>query len=225
MGDLPLNDGSGKDRYSINVVPSVSPVYYIAGKTTSGPYASTIPVQWITTDDSGIYTVFSTNAAINAGGVLDLPVPPDITQQPVGKTVLAGKNASFSVTASSFTPMSYQWYYTNAALPTANSVTVDNAGTYDVVVTNSYGSTTSSIVTLAVLPPPQLSTQWVTNGFQFSGFGVSGDSYWVQVVTNLNPPIVWVTLATNVAGANGLVQFTDTNTAAQSKRFYRLLSP
>lgn len=233
MGEQPLNDGSGKSRYSINVTPSVSPVYYIVGKTTSGPYAPTIPVQWITTDDFGAFTVFNTNVAINAAGVLDLPVPPDITQQPISKTTLSGKNASFSVTASSFTTMSYQWYLnsgtaisnaTNSAI-TLNAATAGNIGSYSVLVTNAHGNTNSSIATLAVLPPPQLTTQPVGNGFQLSGPGVTGDIYWVQAATNLNTPTAWVTLITNVVAPSGLVQFTDTNASAQPNRFYRLVFP
>jgi hypothetical protein len=37
------------------------------------------------------------------------------------------------------------------------------------------------------------------------------------------PPVVWQPISTNVAGANGDWQFTDTNTAGFPTRFYRSL--
>jgi len=45
----------------------------------------------------------------------------------------------------------------------------------------------------------------------------------VQVATNLTPPINWISISTNVAGTNGLWQFTDTN--PPSTAFYRTAKP
>jgi hypothetical protein len=78
---------------------------------------------------------------------------------------------------------------------------------------------------LSVVPPPQLGAQMVTNGFQFSGQGIAGNPYWVQMATNLNPPVSWLNVATNTADTNGQVQFTDTGTATNSGKFYRLSVP
>ena len=234
MGETSLNDGSGKSRYSLNVNPSVSPTYYVVSKVNAGPYSNAIPVAWITSDGNGNFAVFNTNAAINASGILNLPVPPDISQQPVGRTVLAGKNCTFSSSASSYSAIGYRWYYsatvglgnysTNSTLLLTN-VTQANSGSYNVVVTNFYGSATSSVVSLTVLPPPRLSGQTATNGLQFYGTGVPGDAYWVQSASNLNFPVPWITAWTNVVGQDGSVQFTATNAAAQPNRFYRILFP
>mgnify|MGYP003342195808 CR=1 FL=1 len=83
-------------------------------------------------------------------------VPPSITAQPVGQTVVAGSTATFSVTATGTAPLSYQWFYngtnllagaTNTVLALAN-VQTNQAGSYTVVVTNAYGSVTSAPASL-----------------------------------------------------------------------------
>lgn len=82
---------------------------------------------------------------------------PTITTQPTSETVALGASASFSVAASGDGTLSYQWYkgYTaisgaTGASYTIASVTAEDAGSYDVVVTNSAGSVTSSTATLTV---------------------------------------------------------------------------
>jgi hypothetical protein len=46
----------------------------------------------------------------------------------------------------------------------------------------------------------------------------------VQVTTDLTSPIIWTSISTNVAGTNGLWQFTDTNPPTPSA-FYRTAKP
>ncbi|NKF22098.1 DUF3500 domain-containing protein [Solimonas marina] len=81
---------------------------------------------------------------------------PTISTEPSSVSVAVGSSATFSVTASGGT-LSYQWYKAGSAISSAtsssytiSSVTSDDAGSYYVVVTNSYGSTTSSTATLTV---------------------------------------------------------------------------
>ena len=54
----------------------------------------------------------------------------------------------------------------------------------------------------------------------FSGTNCSSRLY---AATNLTPPVVWQPVCTNLTG--GLWQFTDTNTPACKRRFYRLSTP
>lgn len=72
----------GYSRYSMNVVPTASPAYYVAGNTNAGPYLiSPVPAAILTTPDFVNFTVVDTNVAISATGVLDLlpaPAPPVI---------------------------------------------------------------------------------------------------------------------------------------------------
>src|SRR5579864_2546110 len=79
---------------------------------------------------------------------------PLITQQPTNQLVLLGAAASFTVTATSATQISYAWQFNG----TNNNVTSQtlsipvvhhaNLGSYDVVVTDQSGSITSSVVTI-----------------------------------------------------------------------------
>jgi hypothetical protein len=158
---------------------------------------------------------------------------PLIYQQPAPLTVLAGKNATFTAAATGSEPFACQWYFnTNTPLLYQTNVLLSlpdvgpgAAGSYSLVVTNAYGSVTSSVVQLTVLPPPRLRAAALANSLQLSCVAVPGDAYQLQMTASLRPPIDWIFVATNVAAASGLVQFTDTNVTAQPARFYRVVSP
>ncbi len=234
MQEQPLNDGSGKSRYSINVTPAYSNVFYISGPSINWPYLSPAGVQWITTDDQGNYSYFSTNVAISTSGFLGLPSAPVIIRQPTSQTVLQGQNATFSVAATGSQFLVYQWFFntntpvsaltTNPAVTLA-AVTSSNAGIYTVLVTNQYGGSTSTNVTLTVMPPPPVTPVQTTNGVQLNCTSAPGISYLVQSTTNLSPPVTWVTVASGTADTNGLIQFTDTNFAANPVLYYQIAFP
>jgi endonuclease/exonuclease/phosphatase family metal-dependent hydrolase len=84
--------------------------------------------------------------------------PPSISTQPFDRTVPAGSNAVFSVSASGAFPLTYQWYFNTNNLisgATANALTISNAqltnsGGYSVIITNSMGSVTSIVANLTV---------------------------------------------------------------------------
>jgi hypothetical protein len=117
------------------------------------------------------------------------------------------------------TPLADQ---TNATL-NLSVVNHSTATNYCVVVTNSSGSATSSMVGLTVfLPPQNFSAQWVDSGVQLQLSGTPGYPYLVQVTTNLTPPINWVFIFTNAADGTGNWQFIDTNLNS-AQRFYRAL--
>jgi hypothetical protein len=75
---------------------------------------------------------------------------PVFTAQPASQTIPPGGNGTFSASVSGTS--SLQWFLNGAAIPgaTAGTYVATAAGTYDVVATNAYGSTTSSIATLTV---------------------------------------------------------------------------
>lgn len=97
---------------------------------------------------------------------------PSITTQPQSQTVLFGSNAVLTVVATGQTPLFYQWLLngadlgdsahisgsTNATLTVSNVVASD-AGNYQVIVSNSHGSVTSSNALLTVLLPPSITLQ------------------------------------------------------------------
>ncbi|HEV2394849.1 MAG TPA: LamG-like jellyroll fold domain-containing protein [Verrucomicrobiae bacterium] len=88
-------------------------------------------------------------------------VPPSIILQPTNQTVYAGETATFSVVADGSPPLSFQWNFNGARLLSAtnSSLTLTNlqlsqTGPYQVLVTNDFGSITSSIASLTVMPAP-----------------------------------------------------------------------
>lgn len=82
---------------------------------------------------------------------------PRISQHPVSRTVVQGESVSFAVTAEGAAPLAYQWRRSGAAIPGANgatytiaSVTLDDTGTYDCVISNPAGTVTSQSALLLV---------------------------------------------------------------------------
>ncbi len=109
------------------------------------------------------------------GGFWSLFAPvnaPVITAEPVSQTVEAGSNVTIQVIAIGTNTLTYKWLFnggklangshvsgaTNAALILKN-VTTANTGSYEVVVTNSYGSATSTVATVTVEVSPSITTQ------------------------------------------------------------------
>ena len=93
---------------------------------------------------------------------LRLPLP-QITGQPQDLTITNGGTAEFRVTAIGSQPLSYQWLrqghsplagQTNPVLR-LTSVTLDQSGVYQCLVSNNFGSTLSSNATLLVFDPAQ----------------------------------------------------------------------
>ncbi len=94
------------------------------------------------------------------------PVPPSISAQPQNSTVIQGQSATFTVTAGGTAPLTYQWRKggTSVAGGSSSALTITSAqpgdaGSYDVVVSNSAGSATSSAATLTVNVPPTITAQ------------------------------------------------------------------
>lgn len=82
---------------------------------------------------------------------------PAITSQPQSQTNFVGAAVSLSVSAAGSYPLSYQWYFNGAEVPSAASnllplasLQLTNAGNYFAIVTNNYGAATSSVVVLGV---------------------------------------------------------------------------
>src|SRR6266516_4793441 len=84
---------------------------------------------------------------------------PSITMNPLSQQAECSTGSpSFSVTATGSAPLSYQWRFggspisgaTSDTLP-INNATFANAGSYDVIVTHPYASTTSSVAPLTIV--------------------------------------------------------------------------
>ncbi|HEY0143581.1 MAG TPA: carbohydrate-binding protein [Thermoanaerobaculia bacterium] len=118
----------------------------------------------LTAGNGRILKILFTQGAFNLDWIrFTACVPPSITSQPVSRSVMVKKNASFTVGASGAT--SYRWYRNGVALnnitnkiqgATSATLTVlgveegADGGSYHAVVTNSCGSVQSAAATLVV---------------------------------------------------------------------------
>ena len=132
------------------------------------------------------------------------PAPPTITNQPQGKIVNLGANATFTVGVTGAMPLSYQWRFegTNLAGATASSYTRSNCqpgheGNYEVVVTNLAGTARSSVAFLIVNLPPCIGVQP-----QSQSVKAGEDATFFVAVGGTEPfSYQWQFQGTNLAGA------------------------
>jgi hypothetical protein len=206
------------------------------GGNISGATTNKLTLNPTTTNDAASYTVVVTNAygAITSSvATLTVGVPPSITNQPMSLTVTNGNEAVLSVGASGTPALAYQWQQNsnnlsdggNLAGSSSSALTLlaagpANAGQYDVIVTNSYGSVTSSVVTLNVVFLFQSVAQ---NGsiVTFSWLTTSNVSYQVQYTTNLASSN-WIDLGAAIVATNSVTSATD-NLGPDPQRFYRVV--
>ena len=151
--------------------------------------------------------IWSSNAILTVNGIR-----PSITNQPVSQTVPYGGSVTFSVVAGGTAPLNYQWTFggTNISGATSSTLTLTSlqytqAGSYAVVITNAFGSVTSSSATLTVISP------LASNFFDdFSG-------------TNLNP--IWQTNLPNNAHSGSFPGYSQTATYLGGPNYgFQLLS-
>ena len=116
-----------------------------------------------TADDGAIFDVVVTNVAGSATSdpaLLTVTTPPVITGFSQSRTVTAGQTATFLVSATGSTPMTFLWYKNNVPIPNATlssyttpaTTIADNGDQYIVTVSNSFGSNTSPAAQLTVNP-------------------------------------------------------------------------
>jgi Concanavalin A-like lectin/glucanases superfamily/Immunoglobulin domain/Immunoglobulin I-set domain len=103
-------------------------------------------------------------------GIPDLsdaaPTAPSITTQPQSATVKTNTGIILSVVATGTAPLGYQWKrsgtnFPGGTTPSLNfsSAKTTDSGVYSVVVSNRYGTITSSNATLTVITPPLITSQ------------------------------------------------------------------
>lgn len=133
-----------------------------------GQTNATLQLSAVQPDQAGEYFVVASNPSNSVTSSIAtltvLTFPPTITKQPTDVTTFQGSIASFNVQADGTAPISFQWFFQGIPLPgkthltlTLNNVQFTNAGEYLVVVSNPYGSATSAVATLTVLPVPDCS--------------------------------------------------------------------
>jgi len=119
-------------------------------------------------------SAFSSAASGVAGAI------PSITTQPQSQITQIGAGVVFTVTADGTAPLTYVWRHNGQAISGPAAVTLNlpnplpgDAGSYDVVVSNSLGSVTSSTATLIVTKLDQSINFPVVSDLPFPGPGAN----------------------------------------------------
>ena len=174
--------------------------YIVAPNLTSGPRSATLYVA-----GQEVSITQSENIVVEK---------PNIIIQPENQTVIEGNFVTFSVTATGSEPLSYQWFKNNSLLIGVSgssykipSVTMSDAGTYMVMVSNEQGAVMSSpaILTVKQSGTPELSLKQVGSKWKITFTGTLQES---SDMKN------WK----NVSGTQGGAY---TFTPAKGKKFYR----
>jgi hypothetical protein len=178
-----------------------------------------------------IFTAGGKVSAYLAGWVIG---PPTILPQPQSTNVMAGSRARFAAGAGGFPP-AYQWFKNGQGLANVGNVSgantnaltlanvfVNDPGGYQMIVTNAYGSATSSVATLTVsnLPLTLLggNLSSASQPFSLTLAGPVGANTVIYASTNL---ATWFPLATNPLPLGSLI-FTDALATNFSRRSYHV---
>ena len=137
--------------------------------------------------------------------ILTTPIFPEITSEPQSLTLAVGSNAVFTVGATGNPPLNYRWYFngTNLAAPnnpilTLTNLQLDQAGDYQVIVTNTAGAAPSQVATLTLFIAPPLFL-----GLPQSQSVHAGTDVTFSVLVGGSPPLSyqWRCDGTNLPGA------------------------
>ena len=168
--------------------PPLNYQWQFNGTNLAGATNATLVMANAQQNEAGYYAVVVTNtygSILSSNATLTLyPAPPSVAVQPQAINVAEGNNVSFTAVASGASPFGYQWvkngfsfnldtnvYGQNTSAITISNVQPQDAGRYTVLVTDTWGHTTSHSVFLSVSAP--------TSVF------VWGDDYYGQ--TNIPP--------------------------------------
>ena len=136
------------------------------GGGISGSTTSSLSINNVSPANAGAYSVMVSNAAgsvtsHSASLTIITGQAPVIVSAPASQTLLPGATAAFTVSAAGDLPLAYFWQLNGTNLAdggnlsgsatstlTIRSATVSNAGNYSVLITNSFGSVTSTVAVL-----------------------------------------------------------------------------
>jgi hypothetical protein len=158
---------------------------------------------------------------------------PAILVQPESQTATTGTEVTWKVLVSGTEPVEFQWLFNGSEIAGATgavlripSVSIENAGIYEVMVGNSTGSIMSRPATLTVVQPQLVLaiTHHPGVGIQLRWLAAIDQSYSVWVTDSMTA--AFELLATDLGFADSVGWFEEPFTDDESSpRFYRLTSP
>ena len=193
-------------------------------------------------DSGAVFTVVVSNSAgtaISTHATLTVTanaVPPTVTTQPQNLSVLPGASASFWVSATGTSPLTYQWKKNGSDIPGATTSSystpptsnADSGALYSVVVTNSAGSATSNpaspTVTAAAVAPAitsqpadQIAITGQSASFSVKATGTSLSYQWKKNGTDIPDATSssYTTPATTLADSGATYSVSVSNTEGQ----------
>ena len=144
--------------------PAPSYQWRLNGIAIAGAISSTLTLANVQANNSGNYDVLISNgvggglSSLASLSVVTSASAPVITASPAARTVVLGGSTTLSVSASAAPAPTYQWRKSGVAISGATGATLQLANlqfadsvNYDVVVTNSAGSATSSLAAVTVV--------------------------------------------------------------------------
>lgn len=162
--------GTCGTAFKITTNGALTTLVWFNGSNGADPQAPLIQAQ-----DGNFYgtTFYGGRNGYGTVFCLALPMPPRITVQPTNQTVFAGSDATFKVVALGTSPLSFHWQKDGTNLTDGANITgsttdtllissaaLADSGTYSVVVSNVYGSVTSTGAVLNVtLAAPVITVQ------------------------------------------------------------------
>jgi len=241
-GGLPLNC-----QWQLNGVNLTNGLRISGAQTTLtaagnlyGSLASTLTISNITAADAGNYALVASNAAatvVSSNALLTvMPSAPVIIQQPLGQTVLFGAPVQFTVSTIGATPFTYQWQQNQTNLTdggaisgsltpvlTITTATAASIGTYDVIISNTIGSTTSTGAVLSVQAPTPGGPLVQNNGFETGTFAAwTGTGNFTDCSVSSSAPAVDSGLYGALLGPAGSLGYLSQSVSTVPGQFYLL---
>ena len=203
------------------------------GANISGATSATYTTPAATSADNGamfgVTVMHSTQSVASSLATLTVNGPPTINSQPSNQTVTVGQMATFSVTATGASPLSYQWQKnqvniagaTSASYTTPATTSADNGTSFRVIVTNPVSSVTSNAATLTVNAAgsgPSITTQPANQAVS-----VGQTATFSVTATGTALTYQWQKNQVNIAGATSASYTTPATTSADNGTSFRVI--
>jgi Tol biopolymer transport system component len=203
------------------------------GVNIAGATSAVLTFANVALPNAGMYSVVVSNAAgatVSNNALLEVTLvnvsaEPTITSQPATLIVPAGGSGILAVGATGSGPISYQWSFNGVAIPGAtspvlslNNVGNAHVGSYQVAVTNPFGTTNSNNANFILLGAPVVTQQ------PASTTANQGDTATFTVAASgSDPRYTWMVNGSPIGGANAASYTTPTLVGANSGAVYSVI--